>query len=218
VPLSPNTDPRLPVLRGIWRACFAEISLEPPYDVFETLIRYYAEPHRAYHTLQHIAECFLQLAHAHREPSPAVRLALWFHDAIYDPRRAGNEEESAAYARRVLLAAGAGNETAASVENMIMATRHEALPATPEEALVVDIDLSILGAKQERFLQYEDQIREEYGWVEEGAFRKARVATLKSFLDRPFIYTTPRLRADLEPRARANLALSIDRLASGEDD
>jgi predicted metal-dependent HD superfamily phosphohydrolase len=208
-----NSDPRLPVLRAIWRKCFTDLALAPADDVFETLAQRYLEPHRAYHTLQHIAECFLQLAHVDAEPSPAVRIALWFHDAIYDTRRPDNEAESAAYARRVLLEAGATGDTARSVERMIMATRHDAVPATTEEELVVDVDLSILGARHERFQQYEEQIRQEYAWVEEGVFRQARMAILRSFLDRPSIYMTERFRADLEARARANLTWSIGRLS-----
>jgi predicted metal-dependent HD superfamily phosphohydrolase len=91
-----------------------------------------------------------------------------------------------------------------------MATRHAtATPATGDEALLVDLDLAILGAERARFAEYGRQIRSEYAHVPAAEFRAKRSAVLAAFLARDPIYRTPRLRAELETRARKNLALAI---------
>ena len=47
-------------LREQWGRCFGILSLRPPEGTFESLAKRYSEPQRAYHTLQHISECFEQ--------------------------------------------------------------------------------------------------------------------------------------------------------------
>jgi predicted metal-dependent HD superfamily phosphohydrolase len=179
--------------------------------VLDQLVSRYAEPHRKYHSLQHLREC-LEVFDAVRNQAahPAeVELALWFHDAIYDTHAHDNEEKSADWARGVLLEHGAKAGPAQRVHDLIMVTRHQALPVVADEQLLVDVDLSILGAPAARFAEYEQQIREEYAFVPEPLFRTKRRKILQSFLDRPAIYSTPHFRALLEARARDNLRQAI---------
>ena len=196
-------------LEASWRAAWRDLALlAPPPELFDALCARYAEPHRAYHTLQHLAEC---LAHFERERGLArhpgeVAIALWFHDAIYDTSRHDNEAESAAWARRALCEAGARDEVADRVHALVMATRHSETPATDDERLLVDIDLAILGADAPRFAEYERQIRVEYAFVPEALFRAKRAEVLRGFDARRPIYATPALRERLEARAHANLA------------
>ncbi|MCE9658449.1 MAG: N-methyl-D-aspartate receptor NMDAR2C subunit [Burkholderiales bacterium] len=199
--------------RRAWRAVVAEA---PQQDeaLLQRLLAAYREPQRRYHTLQHLAECIARF-----EPvqdlaaSPAeVELALWFHDAVYDVRGHGNEARSAAWARDELRAARAPAAVAARVHDLVMATRHDALPRPGDAMLVVDIDLSILGASPGRFDEYEAQIRAEYAWVDEATFRGKRRSILTAFLARPTIFGTPHFRAALEAAARANLQRSLDHL------
>ena len=58
----------------------------PDTTVFERLIAAYSEPHRKYHTLQHLNECFTKLEELRTETRhpEEVEFALWFHDAVYD--------------------------------------------------------------------------------------------------------------------------------------
>lgn len=175
------------------------------------------EPHRAYHDERHLAECLrlLEEFRALAADAPAVETALWLHDAIYDPARDDNEAQSAALARRMLQAAGVGADRIAQVEALILATRHLRTPRDADAQLVCDIDLAILGADDARFDEYERDIRREYAFVPEAAFRAARAAVLERFLQRSAIYTTPALHERLEVRARANLARSLRALRSG---
>lgn len=171
----------------------------------------YAEPHRHYHTQQHLGEClaaFERVRDLAAHPGE-VELALWFHDAIYEVTRHDNEEQSAHWALRELQAAGAMEDATQRVYQLVMATRHTAAPSAGDEQLLVDIDLSILGAAPARFAQYEAQIREEYAFVPRWLFRRKRKAILQTFLDRPRIYSTDTFHAQLEQAARANLAAAI---------
>jgi predicted metal-dependent HD superfamily phosphohydrolase len=132
-----------------------------------------------------------------------VELAIWFHDAIYDTRRSDNEQRSADWAKSAV---------GESVGALVMVTRHDAVPEAMDEKVLVDVDLSILGAPEVRFDEYEKQVREEYGWVPGFVYRRKRREILESFLARATIYNTPRFIERYEPQARANLARSVAKL------
>jgi predicted metal-dependent HD superfamily phosphohydrolase len=200
-----------------WQSAWHDLGLPPPASgVLQALQQRWQEPHRKYHTLQHLGEC-LELFERDRalaQRPGEVALSLWFHDAIYATARHDNEAESAAWARRVLDEAGADAAICERVHAMIMATRHSQLPRTPDETLVVDIDLAILGAAPTRFSEYERQIRDEYGFVPEAVFREKRAAILGSFLERPALFGTVAYSDRFDAPARANLARAIAALAS----
>jgi predicted metal-dependent HD superfamily phosphohydrolase len=200
-----------------WRAAWRGLGLAPPPGVYEALCRRYGEPHRAYHTLQHLAECFGWLDGArHLAARPfEVELALWFHDAIYEPRANDSEERSAAWAAEALQSAGAAEDVAARVSALVLATKHARAEGPPDPAVLLDVDLAILGAPPPRFLEYEAQVRREYAFVPEDAFRKARAAILARFAARPRLYATDHFAALLERQARANLRDSLARLERG---
>ncbi|MDB5860912.1 MAG: N-methyl-D-aspartate receptor subunit [Ramlibacter sp.] len=176
------------------------------------LVAAYSERQRHYHTLQHLRECLAQfdaaamLAHRPAE----VELALWFHDAVYDPQRKDNEERSADWARASVLAAGCGAEAAERVAALVLATRsHEAQADDADAALLLDIDLAILAAAPGRFAEYERQVRAEYAHVPEAEFRAGRARVLRGFLERDRIYLTDVFHDALEARARDNLRRSL---------
>lgn len=175
------------------------------------LLARYSEPQRRYHTLQHLGECLVWFdATSHLAERPAeVEAALWFHDAIYDLGSHANEEDSAWWAQQALPLAGVAVDSVESVAALVLSTRHTAPPESPDECLLVDIDLSILGAPEARFSEYEQQIRAEYDFVPEAIFRMKRRAILESFLARPHIFNTAQFRAALELSARANLARAV---------
>lgn len=179
--------------------------------LLEQLLAAYAESHRKYHTTQHLTEC-LQLFDGVRalaqEPAE-VEIALWFHDAVYDVKASDNEAQSAQWAQRALAAAAVPAGLIARVVDLVMVTRHTGEPRLPDQRLLVDVDLAILGAQAERFAQYEQQIREEYGFVPGWLFRRKRKAILGTFLERPRIYGTDHFYEALEQVARANLAAAV---------
>lgn len=201
-------------LHHSWQRAWAGIGARTDgQGTYEQLLAGYSEPHRHYHTLQHLGECLAMFDSVRGLPEhpDEVELALWFHDAIYDTHRPDNEERSADWARAALREAGVANDAADRVHALIMATRHTANPVLPDEQLLVDIDLSILAAEQARFDEYEEQIRQEYAFVPRWLFRRKRRAILQGFLDRPSIYSTAHFKQALEQLARENLKQAITR-------
>jgi len=180
------------------------------------LIARYSEPHRKYHTLQHLDECLEKLdgVRALADHPAEIELALWFHDAIYNVKRRDNEKKSADWARASALAAGTPADACNRVHSLVMATRHKEVPRGTDAEILVDVDLSILGAAPERFDESERQVREEYAWVPEFVFRRERKAILKKILARPRIFSTARFRDRYEQQARSNIERSLERLGA----
>ena len=93
-----------------------------------------------------------------------------------------------------------------------MSTRHEALPEGMDASILVDVDLSILGASEERFDEYEKQVRAEYAWVPRPLYRRGRRRILESFASRSTVFNTASFIALYEAQARANLERALARL------
>src|SRR5262249_24840876 len=187
----------------LWQAIGARGDASPWY---ETLTRAYGEPHRHYHNQQHIVDCLAEFdpaRHLTTEPD-AVELALWFHDAVYDPRAADNEEQSAGLAKRCLESAGQA-AVGPGVVSLIMATKlHENADPNDGSALLVDVDLSILGQNEDRFTEDEQGIRAEYAWVPQEMFNAKRAEILQRFLNRERIYSMDYFFVKYERKARQN--------------
>lgn len=186
----------------------------PDAAVLGELIARYSEPHRKYHTTRHLDECFAKFDELRAEAihPEEVEVALWFHDAIYDTKRQDNEAKSADWARKTARAANLPADVGERIHKLILATRHDAVPQEPDEKLLVDVDLSILGETPERFDEYERQIREEYSWVPSIVFRSKRRKILRGLLARASIFNTRRFIEAYEAQARENLERSIKRL------
>ena len=208
--------PRDPCGAEAWATLWAQLQVTAPAQLREHLLAAYAEPQRAYHTAQHLREC-LALLHCVQDLAqvPAeVALALWFHDAVYDPRSGQNERRSADWLIAETRAAGLSEASISRMEALVMATCHAAAPAPAEHdtAVLLDIDLAILGAARQRFDEYEQQVRREYAHVAEPAYRQGRAAVLRQFLDRPRLYQTEPLFQQLERAARDNLQRALKQL------
>ena len=198
-----------------WVALWRELGAERvDRSVFEQLLERYAEPWRAYHTVQHVRDCLRLLDGARRlsQRPTEVELALWFHDAVYDTHRADNEELSARWAHQHSLDQNLPENVAVRVHDLILATRHDTPLLNSEAALLTDIDLVILGQSVAEFDLYEAQIRREYSWVPEMAFCEGRAKILEGFLQRDSIYRTAHFRDRHERQARLNLERSLANL------
>lgn len=141
-------------------------------------------------------------------------MALWFHDAVYDTKATDSEERSAAWAAQSLGVAGASRGQIERVTSLVLATKHTDSHGSPDLGVLLDTDLSILGASRPRFIEYEAQVRCEYSWVPDDAFRKARSAIVSRFLGRPRIYVTDHFADLLESQARSNLGYSLEQLTA----
>ena len=210
-------------LAATWGAAWSLLDRPVPAGLHAELMTAWSDPHRHYHDQRHLGECLALWTRwrAHSPRASEVAIALWFHDAIYDPPAGSNELNSAAWAARSLLRAGADSDTAQRVHDLVMTTQHgatqEMAPAasgsSPDARLLVYIDLSILGSPAERFERYDQDVRKEYAWVPGLRYQEPRAQVLQGFLDRPRLYHGEHAVALLEAQVCINLAAALSRLA-----
>ncbi len=155
----------------------------------------------------------------HADDPDAVRLAAWFHDAVYRPDRSENEERSAALAVRALTGAGLPPARVDEVARLVRLTvTHHPGPGDRNGEVLCDADLAVLGGAPEAYAVYAAAVREEYAFVPEPDFRAGRAAVLRQLLALPALYRTPTAHARFDAPARANLAAEVGRLETpGED-
>lgn len=190
------------LLPGADRARVAEVGRD--------LLRRWSEPHRRYHDVRHLVAVLSTLDEL---AAPVeVRLAAWYHDAVYDPRSDDNEERSARLALDELTPLGVGGVD--EVARLVLLTAsHDPAPDDVNGALLCDADLGVLAWPEPEYDRYAAAIREEYAHVPDAAFRPGRAAVLWHLLDLPALYRTPRLHERWEAPARANLRREIDALS-----
>jgi predicted metal-dependent HD superfamily phosphohydrolase len=184
-------------------------------EAFADLAARYAEAGRHYHTLDHIADV-LEIVRTlgASDQTPALLLAVWFHDAVYDSRAGDNEARSAALARAVLRPLGVPEAILAETEQLILLTRaHETAADDRSGQVLIDADLAVLGAPAPVYDAYARAIRQEYAWVAEAEYRAGRRGVLERFLRRSRIYATEEMFAQAEMAARDNLRREIAALS-----
>lgn len=175
------------------------------------LWRRYSAPARHYHNLAHIGK-MLDGLEAAGARTPERELAIWFHDGVYDPMGKENELESARFFERT-----AGRflppESAAEVVRLILATDfRRPRSGKPDEALLIDLDFSILGAPWPDYDAYRHAVRREYAMVPDEAYKAGRGAVLRQFLSAP-LFATGHFAA-LEQPARRNIQRELELLAA----
>lgn len=200
--------------QGLWAQSWREFGVDAPDMELRSVLAAWSEPQRHYHDLRHLRECLVrwQAWQALAQHPGEVALALWYHDAVYQPQSGDNELRSADWAARAMGAAGVAQERIDRVHALIMATRHDAPAESADACLLVDIDLAVLGAAPERFEQYDRDVRAEYAWVPEALYREKRREVLQGFAARDRIYQTDVAHQQLEAQARVNLAAAVARL------
>ena len=198
-------------LRERWRATLPD---QPA--VGEELLRRYAEPHRRYHTTEHLQHVLIMVDElADTQDLFLVRLAAWFHDAVYaiPVGQVSNEEASARLAIRTLSRVGLEQEDLNQVARLVRLTEtHVPGARDPEGELLCDADLSILAAEPEAYARYVQQIRDEYAAVPEQEFLAGRLAILTELADREIFRTAKGRR--LTAAARANLEAEMRSLTA----
>jgi predicted metal-dependent HD superfamily phosphohydrolase len=205
----------LPLWRGHVNAlgCFdAQLSQR----LFDALCADYSQPHRAYHTLEHLVQIFEKLEqHAETTRDPLrLAFAAWYHDAVYDPRGADNEERSAARAEAELKRMTADPQLPNRVAQLILATKSHHKGADDADGdLFLDIDYSILGAGPDAYKIYAAQIRGEYAHLSDDRWRVGRAAFLKTACERTPTFRTGLFEGAYGAQARANMAAELTALA-----
>jgi predicted metal-dependent HD superfamily phosphohydrolase len=194
---------------GRWSRACMDVGVAPEERDYRRVRRAWSSLGRHYHTLTHLAACLREFDAARDLATrPAeVELTLWLHDAVYRSWRRDNEERSADLAIDLFRAAPL--ECVERIRQMILDTRHREDELGGDTALVVDVDLSILGQQPEVYDAFERAIRREYWWVPRNRYRAGRGAVLEKFLSRSSIYQTDRFYETYEKPARDNLARAL---------
>jgi predicted metal-dependent HD superfamily phosphohydrolase len=195
-----------------WSQACADVGVVPDESHYRRVRRAWQSMGRHYHTLSHLDSCLREFDSVRDlAVRPAeVELALWFHDAVYRSWRHDNEAQSAALAARLLGIARP--DCIERIRLAILATTHRDEDIAGDTALVVDIDLAILGAPPDVYAQFERAIRREYWWVPRARYVAGRGQLLEGVLGRFAIYKHDAFHEKYEARARANIAGAIAQL------
>ncbi|MEU3553581.1 HD domain-containing protein [Streptomyces fragilis] len=209
----------LDALRARWARTLTAArggAAEPdPAPYAERLLARWAEPQRHYHTLAHLTAVLDRVDELERYAADVevVRLAAWFHDAVYRPDRSENEERSARLADTALRQAGVDAARTAEVVRLVRLTvTHDPADDDRDGQVLCDADLAVLASPPEAYAAYTAAVRQEYHFVPPELFREGRAAVLRQLLELPRLYRTPYGAEHWEATARYNLRAEMDLL------
>jgi predicted metal-dependent HD superfamily phosphohydrolase len=206
-------------LAGRFGAALTNAGGRPMPSVIDDVLDRWAEPHRRYHNLDHL-HAVLDVADAHTswaDDIDLVRLALFFHDAVYDPRAADNEQASADLSATLLTRCSVPAAAREEVHRLVRLTAgHNVDPPDRNGSLVADADLAVLARDWPDYQAYAEAIRAEYAYVPDDLFRAGRAHVLSGLLALPVLYRIEPLRARWEARARANLTRELTALTGSD--
>jgi predicted metal-dependent HD superfamily phosphohydrolase len=213
----PSDDAKL---LGAWLALVDTHSFSPhAAEIGASLIAAWSQPHRRYHTITHLCDVLRHVdelaAHAH-DPD-AVRLAAWYHDAVY--RGAPDDEEhSAQRAEKDLTALHLAPGLVGEVARLIRLTAiHNPVPGDRNGETLCDADLAILAAPADRYAAYSTAVRAEYAHLPQQTFATGRSTILQALLDEPAVYRTSHARQHWETQARNNIRAELQQLRAAGD-
>ena len=204
----------LDFFRENWQNLLQQLDLQIDSDnlFFANLIQEYSSSERYYHDLTHVRQLLKTVEEVKQSINnyPAILLAVWFHDYIYNPQAQDNELKSAEYAVEFLCKFNAAENLINLVEKIILSTyKHQPLIDDLDCMIFLDADLSILGASTKKYRQYAFNIRREYKHLNDRNYYQGRIKVLENFLSRSKIYYTDYFFHKLERQARANITVEI---------
>lgn len=195
-----------------WAALLSRYTDDPAVaEVGRDLVASWSEAHRRYHSLEHLRDILRhveELAEFADDPD-AVRLAAWYHDAVY----AGlpdDEERSAQLAEQDLSRLGVQPQLVDEVARLIRLTvSHDPAPGDHNGEVLSDADLAALAVPRERYERNTAAIRAEYSHVPSEVFRRGRVQVLVALLGGPGVFRTEYARRKWESSAQGNLRAEL---------
>ncbi|MCZ6667783.1 MAG: hypothetical protein O6932_03865 [Gammaproteobacteria bacterium] len=198
----------------LWRRCLLDQAIDNSTIIHQYLIEAYSETQRVYHTLHHIQHClslFDKISSELQNPD-AVELAIWFHDLVYQPGAADNEQLSADQFMEMTRGIFDAPLRSTVVE-LIMATLHCGTDIDNSDTkYMVDIDLSSFGLPWPEFLRDSNNIREEMGCLSDEVFYRKQIAFQRNLLDQPRFFKSDYFYDHYENQARKNLTDYFDKL------
>lgn len=195
----------------------SELDRDP---IASALIERWSEPHRHYHDLSHLLSVLKALDLLERQgesfgPYPrAVKLAAWFHDAIYlgsAARPPGqDEEDSARLAERTLPELGLPAAEIIETARLVRLTfTHDPFEDDLGGRVLCDADLEVLGRNPGAYARYRDAVRQDFAHVPDDQFFAGREKVLRSLLAQNPIFNTRTGIKRWERQARKNLIAEL---------
>jgi predicted metal-dependent HD superfamily phosphohydrolase len=171
------------------------------------------EAHRRYHGVRHVTWVVRHVrelaAEVPLDDDAAVVVAAFFHDAVYDPHAADNEEQSARLAERVVAELGWDEARGRRVGDLVRATAAHDAPPDDDTAVLLDADLAVLGSDPAAYQAYVTGVRAEYAHVDAAGWRVGRGQVLRDLLARDPLYATAPARRRWARRAAANMTAEL---------
>ncbi|PXF29633.1 hypothetical protein WH50_19665 [Pokkaliibacter plantistimulans] len=179
-------------------------------QAFTTLEELYAAPGRHYHNGCHVQHCLLWLDRyrSHAINADAIELAIWFHDAIYEFQACDNEQRSAELFLQCSL--GADQTLRRYIYDLILATTHRQPPTNPDQALIMDVDLSSFALPWHPFIKDSVRCRKEKAFLTDPEFFARQICFWESLLARPAFFYTPVFFHEHEQQARENVKRMLE--------
>jgi predicted metal-dependent HD superfamily phosphohydrolase len=199
--------------RALWRRCLVDGARDDSAAIHQRLLAGYNEQQRFYHTLKHIEHCISMFDECSSlvENPDALELAIWFHDAIYEPGESDNEARSAQLYLQLSDGVHA-NAIRAQVERLIMATLHLGCSLEDGDAsYMVDIDLSSFGLPWDEFLRDSQNLRREASHLDDAEYHRNARAFHHNLRSRERFFHTDFFAERFEARAHRNIERYIER-------
>jgi len=205
--------------QSLWKRNLCDGATNNSEAIYHRLLAGYQEPHRYYHTLDHIKHCLtlLEDCKALLSEPDALELAIWFHDVILVSGERNNESRSAQL--YLELSDGIQRESLRQlVWRLIMATRHDGDHLDDaDSSYMVDIDLSSFGLPWDEFMHDSMNVRTESRHLCDADYQLKQTGFQRSLLARSHFYLSDFFFERLETQARENLARYFDYLHTGSD-
>jgi predicted metal-dependent HD superfamily phosphohydrolase len=198
-------------------------SLADNLELTMCLLAQYTEPHRKFHTMQHLGnllgylQWFEHDQEQHKDSLYDRDVLLWsiaFHDWFYVPGAKDNESRSADAAISYLVPRDIlDSDQLMMVRKIILATvAHHYEPDVHKNklafntGLMMDCDLAGIGESWENYSRASKQVYDEFvPVVGHEAFQEGRRVWIKSMLSSEHLFSHPCFRERFEEQARRNL-------------
>jgi predicted metal-dependent HD superfamily phosphohydrolase len=183
----------------------------------DDVVARHREARRRYHGVRHVTWVVRHVrelaAEVPTDDPDAIVVAAFFHDAVYDPRAADNEEQSAQLAERVLAELGWDERRGRRVGDLVRATAVHTGAGDADTDVLLDADLAVLGSEPSAYQAYVTGVRAEYAHIDDEAWRHGRGQVLRDLLARDPLYATAPARRRWVSRAAANMTAELASLS-----
>lgn len=209
-----------------WREIHVLMKVKPSYAELKRLLEMYESPGRHYHTIEHIYQCIKLIDKLYRKDvrhTHLVKLAIFYHDCVYDVEQKDNEQASAkifeGYADRHILSQNVYlRKNMDLVRDLILMTAGHKVERDDNIFMRImnDVDMSIMGADPASYMKYARNVWIEYSKFGKESYIKGRLAFLES-IDPWQLFHTPQM-FNRYLQARQNIRNEINILRTSPDE